>query len=77
MNHRILIAAALLLSLPALVGCEGTGGMGGQGISISADRGSHIENVTITIHDGGTTLPDFSGITQKQEQEQKNGDKSD
>jgi len=51
--------------------------MGGQGISISADRGSHIENVTITIHDGGTTLPDFSGITQKQEQEQKNGDKSD
>jgi len=75
MNNRIVVAAALLLAIPAICGCDGTGGMGGQGIAITASQGSTISNVTITIHDGGTVLPGFPGITQTQEQ--TNGSKTD
>jgi hypothetical protein len=39
-----------------LAGCSGTGGVGGQGITITADNTSHIEHVSITITDGGTDL---------------------
>jgi len=68
MNHRMLVVAALLLSIPVVVGCDGTGGMGGQGIAITASQGSKISKVTITIHDGGTVLPSLPGIAQTQEQ---------
>jgi len=50
---RILMIAAILLWLS---GCYGTGGLGGQGIAITAETRSAIRNVTITINDGGTDL---------------------
>jgi hypothetical protein len=49
----LLIIAAIIL---ALSGCYGTGGLGGQGIAITAETRSAIRNVTITINDGGTDL---------------------
>ncbi len=49
----LLIIAAIIL---ALSGCYGTGGLGGQGIAITAETRSEIRNVTITINDGGTDL---------------------
>jgi len=49
----ILIIAVILL---ALSGCDGTGGVGGQGIAITAERHATVRDVTITITDGGTDL---------------------
>jgi|GEM_PF-5608887 len=49
----VLIVAVILL---VLCGCDGTGGMGGQGIAISADNGSSVSDVHINIVDGGTDL---------------------
>jgi len=49
----VVVAAVLCLFL---IGCSGTGGVGGQGITITADNTSHIEHVSITITDGGTDL---------------------
>ncbi|MDP6546127.1 MAG: hypothetical protein QGH60_19275 [Phycisphaerae bacterium] len=49
----VLIIAVILL---ACSGCDGTGGLGGQGIAITAERHATIQNVTITISDGGTDL---------------------
>jgi len=56
----VLIIAVILL---ALSGCDGTGGLGGQGIAITAERHSTIRNVTITITDGGT---DLSGMVTRE-----------
>jgi len=50
---RVLVIAAILFWLS---GCYGTGGMGGQGIAITAETRSTIRSVTITINDGGTDL---------------------
>ena len=49
----VLIIAVILF---VLSGCDGTGGLGGQGIAITAETNSTIRNVTITITDGGTDL---------------------
>ena len=49
----VLIIAVILL---VLSGCDGTGGLGGQGIAIAAEGHATIQNVTITITDGGTDL---------------------
>ena len=49
----VVVAVAIVL---CLAGCSGTGGVGGQGITITADNTSHIEHVSITITDGGTDL---------------------
>jgi hypothetical protein len=55
----VVVAAVLCLFL---IGCSGTGGVGGQGITITADNTSHIEHVSITITDGGTGLPNPSEV---------------
>ena len=49
----VLIIAIILL---AGSGCDGTGGVGGQGIAITAEGHATIQDVTITITDGGTDL---------------------
>ena len=49
----VLIIAVILF---VLSGCDGTGGMGGQGIAITAEGRATIQDVTITITDGGTDL---------------------
>ncbi len=53
MQWIVVVAAVIVL---CLAGCSGTGGVGGQGITITADNTSHIEHVSITITDGGTGL---------------------
>lgn len=54
MKKYIAILALVVLLIP---GCGlGAGYLGGQGISIIADHKSSIENVHITITDGGTDL---------------------
>lgn len=57
---RLLIIAVVLL---ACCGCDGTGGMGGQGIAITAEGSANIQDVTITITDGGT---DLSGMVTRE-----------
>ena len=49
----VLIIAVILL---ALSGCDGTGGVGGQGIAITAERRATVHDIRITITDGGTDL---------------------
>jgi len=56
MKTRWIAVAAAVAVLLVAVGCSGTGGVGGQGITITADNTSHIEHVSITITDGGTDL---------------------
>ncbi|MDP6635966.1 MAG: hypothetical protein QGG42_13795 [Phycisphaerae bacterium] len=56
----VLIIAMVLL---ALAGCDGTGGVGGQGIAITAEGRARIQGVTITITDGGT---DLSGMVARE-----------
>ena len=55
MRKKTVFAAGILVAM-ALSGCYGTGGLGGQGIAITAETRSAIRNVTITINDGGTDL---------------------
>ena len=50
----LLVAALVVL---VLVGCDGTGGVGGQGICLKDNSDC---TVTITITDGGTGLPNPS-----------------
>jgi len=54
MKLAFLIMVAFVLMIAGCMGSPGGGGMGGQGISIHAEYGSHIEHVQIIIDDGGT-----------------------
>ena len=55
MKKQWIVVVAVVIVL-CLAGCSGTGGVGGQGITITADNTSHIEHLSITITDGGTGL---------------------
>ena len=53
---EISIVVAALLGVTGCTGQGGSGGWGGQGIQLKADNNSRIEEVHITITDGGTDL---------------------
>jgi len=52
------IAVVVALAALCLTGCDGTGGVGGQGICLRENTDC---TVTITINDGGTGLPNPLG----------------
>ena len=53
MKKRWIIMIGLVLAVLCLLGCDGTGGVGGQGICLKDNSDC---TVTITISDGGTSM---------------------
>jgi len=54
MKWLMAILTVIVLLICGCIASPGSGGMGGQGISINAECGSTISDVHIWITDGGT-----------------------